>query len=290
MKLPHEPHVEFAGRTDIGSVREENQDTIRLPDDSVPEGRGLLLALADGMGGLAHGKLASSIAVDALFEAYYGDKAPVPRSIGRGVESANSKVFGAAQGERASRMGTTLTAAVVRDAELWIAHVGDSRAYLVRDGKAVTLTNDHTTVGDLVRMKLLSPDKVRAHAQRSMLNRAVGLGLFVKPDVTRTRLLNGDRVLICSDGVWSVIEDEEIGAIVSSAKVVDELCESLIATAIERGSDDNVSAIAIKIDLEEPPEPRAKEIGKARAFLARAASALRGSASAAIDNPRKERA
>jgi protein phosphatase len=248
MTLPQAPGVDFAGLSDIGSVREENQDTIRLPEPGLPPERGLLYALADGMGGLAQGKLASSMAVDAMFESIYSGRAPVPRCMGKGVELANSKVVGASMNQGNTRMGTTLTAANLLGDELWIAHVGDSRAYLVRDGSARLLTSDHTAVGDMVRMRLLTPDKVRTHVQRSTLNRAVGLGLFVRPEVVKTRLRSGDAVVICSDGLWSVIEDEEIGQIVSSSAEPETLCAYLIDEAISRGSDDNVSVIAVRLN------------------------------------------
>jgi serine/threonine protein phosphatase PrpC len=261
MTIPSAPGIEFAGGSDIGAVREENQDTIRLPDPGAPPGRGLLYALADGMGGLAHGKLASALAVDALFEAFYGTKAPIPKSLGRGVETANSKVFGAAQGLGAARMGTTLTAANVHGDSLCIVHVGDSRAYLVRDGRPMLLTNDHTTVGDLVRMKLIGPDKVRTHAQRSMLNRAVGLGLFVRPDITRVKLRDEDRIVICSDGLWSAVEDRDLASMATASDDLDEVCSSLIGAAIEGDSDDNVSVIVVRVG---------------RASSAQGASAARG--------------
>jgi protein phosphatase len=262
MTITSAPGIEFAGGSDIGAVRGENQDSIRLPDPSLPPERGLLYALADGMGGLAHGKLASTIAVDALFESFYGAKAPIPRSLGRGVETANSKVFGAAQGLGAARMGTTLTAAHVLGDSLCVVHVGDSRAYLVREGRATLLTNDHTTVGDLVRMKLISPDKVRTHAQRSMLNRAIGLQLFVRPDVTRLKLRDDDRIVICSDGLWSAIEDEDLASMVAESAGVDEACSTLIGAAIERGSDDNVSAIVVRVGFEGGGRRGAESPGK----------------------------
>jgi protein phosphatase len=247
MTIASTPHIDFAGNSEAGPVREENQDSIRLPDqDCLPE-RGLLYGLADGMGGLANGKMASSMALDTLFEAFYRTRSPIPKSMGQGIEQANLKVYNAAQGLGPARMGTTLTAVNVLDQNLCVAHVGDSRAYLLRDGKARLLTNDHTAVGELVRMKLVSPDKVRTHAQRSILNRAVGLGLFVRPDITSQRLEGEDRIILCSDGLWSALEDEEIGAIASSDASVDELCANLVAAALDRGSDDNVSTIVIRV-------------------------------------------
>lgn len=249
MTITSAPGIEFAGGSDIGAVREENQDSIRLPDPSLPPERGLLYALADGMGGLAHGKLASAMAIDALYETFYGATAPIPRSLGKGVETANSKVFGAAQGLGAARMGTTLTAANLLGDSLCIAHVGDSRAYLVRDGRPRLLTNDHTTVGDMVRMKLIPPEKVRTHAQRSMLNRAIGIGLFVRPDVETIKVREGDRIVICSDGLWSAIEDEDLASMAAARRDLEEICSSLIEAAILRGSDDNVSVIVVRVGL-----------------------------------------
>src|SRR5258707_8714271 len=104
-------------------------------------------------------------------------------------------------------MGTTLTAAYVYGDVLYLAHVGDSRAYLIRDGRSICLTSDHTTVGDMVRSNLISSDKIRTHAQRSILTKSVGTALFVQPDIIQQRLREGDRLVLCSDGVWSVIED-----------------------------------------------------------------------------------
>ena len=114
-------------------------------------------------------------------------------------------------------MGTTLTAVGIRGRRLWIAHAGDSRAYLVRHGRSRCLTEDHTAVGDLVRMNIISKDKVRTHAHRSILTRAVGLGMFLQPDVLSMRLQAGDRMVLCSDGLWSSIEDEEIGSLAAQA-------------------------------------------------------------------------
>ncbi len=247
MTLPTAPDIDFGGDCDIGTVREENQDSIRLPDPRLPLERGLLFGLADGMGGCAHGKLASSLALDVLFDHFYGGGNSISKSLGRGIETANTEVFKTAQGLGPARMGTTLTAVGIRGGELCVGHVGDSRAYLVRDGMATCLTNDHTDVGELVRMKVLSPDKVRTHAQRSLLNRAVGLGLFVRPDVREMKLRDGDKIILCSDGLWSVIEDQELGSIAASPDPVEFSTRKLVKAAIERGSDDNISVIVVHV-------------------------------------------
>ena len=230
-----------------GLVRDENQDSLRVADDD-PHGHGHLCVLADGMGGYAHGALASRTAVEALWAAFYGGRPQrALQNLRRGFDQANLEVHRAAQRLGAGRIGTTLTAARIAGDELTVAHVGDSRGYLVRDGQARCLTNDHTVVGDLVRMKVLSPDQVRTHARRSVLSKSLGTGLFVQPDVTRLKLRQGDILILCSDGVWSVVEDAEFASLAAEEPDPGTLSRSLIELAMLRESDDNVSAIAVHI-------------------------------------------
>jgi protein phosphatase len=144
-------------------------------------------------------------------------------------------------------MGTTLTVATMTGNILYLLHVGDSRAYLIRDGRASLLTRDHTVVGDMVRSRIITPDKMRTHHQRSVLTRAVGLGLFVQPDIDQVPLKRGDRIVICSDGLWSVVEDDEFAALSLQSRNVSELTESLINLALERDTDDNCSAVSIQV-------------------------------------------
>ncbi len=240
--------IESSGVSHVGPVREDNQDAIQLSDQQLPLERGWLYALADGMGGYAHGRMASTLALEKMFEAFYGERVmPIPQVLRRGVEQANLGVYKTAQHLNAGRMGTTLTAVGVVGNTLHLAHVGDSRAYLIRDRRAMCLTNDHTTVGDLVRMKVLPPDKVRTHAQRSILTKGIGLGLFVQPDIAQFALKEGDRIVLCSDGVWSVIEDHEFAKVASHAHDARDLSQRLIDLALERETDDNASAVTVHI-------------------------------------------
>jgi PPM family protein phosphatase len=255
MTLGIAPGIEFDGLSEVGSVREENQDSIRIPDSSLRLERGLLWALADGMGGLSHGRLASSLALEAIFEEFYGSDNAIQKSLVKGIETANSRLLGKAHALGSVRMGTTLTAAIVSGDRLHIGHVGDSRAYLVRGGRTECLTSDHTMVGDLVRMKVIAPDKVRSHAQRSILNRAVGLELFVRPDIKEFRIQGGDRVVICSDGLWGSVDDAELGEIASACEYPDDASRELVDLALARGSDDNISVIVLNIKRTDPPEP-----------------------------------
>lgn len=252
-----QPEIESDGISLVGPVREDNQDSIRLPDESHPLDMGHLFAVADGMGGYAHGGMASNLAIQALYESYY-DRADRPPQKGMqvGVERANLSVYQTAQRLGVSRMGTTLTALSIRGRQLFLAHVGDSRAYLLRKGKISCLTQDHTAVGDLVRMKVISPDRVRTHAQRSILNRAIGLGLFVQPDLDALALEEGDRLVLCSDGLWSVIEDPDFADAMRAASSAEALSQRLANIALDHGTDDNISAVSVFVHaLADVPAP-----------------------------------
>lgn len=240
------PEIESGGLSLIGSVREDNQDAIYMPDGLYPPEMGLLYAIADGMGGYTHGSVASSLALESLVDTLFERDAPNPKALITGVEKANLEVYKAAQRLAAGRMGTTLTAAYVIGDTLHLAHVGDSRAYLIRDGRSTCLTSDHTTVGDMVRAKLISPEKIRTHAQRSVLTKAIGLGLFVQPDVTQHQLLEGDRLVLCTDGVWSVINDDEFAQVANDPSL-DQSSQNLVDLALKRDTDDNVSVVIFHI-------------------------------------------
>ena len=242
------PEIEAGGLSVVGPVREDNQDSIHIPKGEPGSPAGLLFAVADGMGGYAHGGVASMLALETLVGTLATQNGnPVTKALQRGVESANLKVYQKAQQLRAGRMGTTLTAAYLFGESLHVAHVGDSRAYLIRDGRATCLTADHTTVGDMVRAKILSPDKIRTHAQRSVLNRALGIGLFVQPDITQHKLREDDRLVLCSDGVWSVIEDDEFGRIARENVPVEIISRNLIDLALEHETDDNASVVVLHL-------------------------------------------
>lgn len=238
--------IESSGLSEIGSVREDNQDSIYLPDGLYAPEMGLLYAVADGMGGYTHGSVASSLAIESLVDALFDRDTPNPKALLTGIEKANLEVYKAAQRLSAGRMGTTLTAAYILDDTLHLAHVGDSRAYLIREGRSVCLTSDHTTVGDMVRSKLISSDKIRTHAQRSILTRAIGLGLFVQPDIDEYKLREGDRLVLCTDGIWSVLEDNEF-AHVALEPSTEQSSQNLIDLALSRHSDDNVSAVVLHL-------------------------------------------
>jgi PPM family protein phosphatase len=242
------PLIESSGLSHAGPVRDDNQDSIHLPDGSLPPELGLLYAVADGMGGYAHGAVASALAIQKLKETLYnGNGMSKSKVLRRGIESANLSIYKEAERLGAGRMGTTLTAAYILEDKLHLVHVGDSRAYLIRGRQATCLTTDHTTVGDLVRSKLITADKVRTHSQRSILTKSVGIGLFIKPDISLHKLQEEDYLILCSDGVWSVIQDEEFAQIVNENEEIDQIAQNLLKLALERQTDDNVSVVAIHI-------------------------------------------
>jgi serine/threonine protein phosphatase PrpC len=242
------PEVEVGALSVAGPVREDNQDAILCPNGSAPALAGLLHAVADGMGGYSFGGLASDLALKAL-TAQLADRVSTPpgKALRSGMEAANLDVYKASQRMGAGRMGTTLTAAYLIGDTLHLAHVGDSRAYLLRDGHAACLTSDHTVVGDMVRSRLIPPERLRTHAQRSVLTRAIGLGLFIQPDLSRVQVKAGDRIVLCSDGVWSVILDDEFAGLAGSTPTPRALSQQLVDLALERQTDDNCSVVAIHI-------------------------------------------
>jgi protein phosphatase len=231
-------------------VREDNQDTILTVSAPGPEGAPgpMLAALADGMGGYSLGGLASQVTVEAfrlVCEAAGPDLSL--KTFKSGFEQANVRVLRETERQRAGRMGATLTAAAVAGRKLLTGHIGDSRLYLVRGRKASLLTTDHSQVGELVRMKALSPDKVRTHARRSILTRSIGMALIAQPDFSEHTLQEGDRLILACDGVWAMIQDEEFGEIGAATGSPHHLSQELVDLAIERGTDDNVSVVSVFI-------------------------------------------
>jgi PPM family protein phosphatase len=242
------PEIESGGLSVVGPVREDNQDSIHLPREKSATGSGLLFAVADGMGGYAHGGVASLLALETFSGILASQNgSPITKSLQRGVETANLSVYQKAHQLGAGRMGTTLTAAYVLGDMLHLTHVGDSRAYLIRDRRATCLTADHTTVGDMVRAKILSPDKIRTHAQRSILNKAIGIGLFVQPDITQHKLREDDRLVLCSDGVWSVIDDDDFARVAAEKASVELISQNLIDLALQHETDDNASVVVFHL-------------------------------------------
>jgi protein phosphatase len=241
-----------SGQSYVGTLRADNQDSFRIcepDDDQTRRSFGCLYAVADGMGGYQYGDIASAQAIKTFFETFYSGKgAKSAKNLQRAVHAANLAVYQLAQLLDRARLGTTLSAVNLAGDRLYLAHVGDSRVYLIRDRQATCLTRDHTKVGDLVALRALSPDKVRTHASRSELNRSIGTGLFVQPDIRQLALHAGDAIVLCSDGMWSVIEDDEFAELAYDIEKPRDLGQVLMDIALKRDSDDNLSLVAIRIE------------------------------------------
>ncbi|HEX2908795.1 MAG TPA: protein phosphatase 2C domain-containing protein [Phototrophicaceae bacterium] len=258
----------FFGSSETGTVREDNQDAIRWhepTDEPTQQNYGRLYAIADGMGGYEHGGVASTLALETLFNTFYsGTPRKSPQNLKQGLQAANLAVYQTGQ-RLGTRMGTTLSAINLIGSEVHIAHVGDSRIYHVHDRQAVCLTNDHTMVGELVRMRVLPPDKVRTHDRRSVLQKCLGLDLFVQPDFSRYVINDDDYLILCTDGLWAFVEDDDFAQIVTDVQEPQLVGQNLIELALSRSSDDNLSVLVIQVqrpDVQSEQSPQPKGLRK----------------------------
>jgi PPM family protein phosphatase len=233
---------EIALRTDIGTKREENEDSCGHLVESADS---VLFAVADGIGGYEGGEIASAMAVEITLKAYR--ESPVSWEPGkrlyRAVQRANIEIHDRALTvPELRRMGTTLTAAVVSNGILYAAHVGDSRLYLIRRGRISQITKDHTAVQERVRMGLMTATRARNHPDRSMLTRSIGQELIVSVDRITLGLEQDDRLLVCSDGLHGVLEDAELERALRGLSTK-EACDHLIDLANQHGTADNLTAV-----------------------------------------------
>jgi PPM family protein phosphatase len=226
--------VDVGASSDVGRLRTINEDGFVVDD------RLALYAVADGMGGHRAGEVASATALEALRAAIAGGKA-----LDAAIVVANSAVFQKAATDRElSGMGTTLTAiAIVGDATLLIGHVGDSRAYRVRDGAIAQITDDHSLVEELVREGRISPEDAKVHPRRAVVTRAIGIDADVDVDLYTVDAHTGDRILICSDGLHACVPEDRIAAILRDTDDLQAATRSLIQAALAAGGPDNVTVI-----------------------------------------------
>ena len=245
--------LDIGRRTDIGRRREHNEDCLAIyhhPElQEEIDSRGTLLIVADGMGGYAAGEVASRTAVEAVLNAYYGDlSGGMTESLTRAVRQANRAVL-----EEANRdadhagMGTTLALAVVWSGQLAVANVGDSRVYLIRDGRIAQISRDHSWIAELLAVGKITPEEARHHPMRNVVTRSLGgrpeLDIEVYPPL---KLRRGDIALVCSDGLWGMVSAEQMLQIVESHSA-QAGADALVATANEAGGHDNITAIVCRV-------------------------------------------
>ena len=248
------PHLVAAGLTHPGQVRPLNEDAFKIADEPETghmwESRGRLLVVADGMGGHAAGEVASQLAVDTLYQHYYDeDDVPLPPAIRleRAVTEANLSVYEqAVRIDAQSGMGTTLVAAVIHEGRVLIANVGDSRAYLIRDGEATQITNDHSWVAEQVKLGTITEDQAENHAYRNLVTRCLGHRPGMQVDIFEHRLRAGDTVLLCSDGLSNQVSDAELASVLS-LQGPEPAVESLVDMANERGGPDNITGVVARV-------------------------------------------
>ena len=223
--------------TDVGKGRSGNEDRFLVDPDHQ------LYAVADGMGGHRAGEVASATAIESLQGAYQAGAA-----LDEAVGEANAAVFAKASTNVDMRgMGTTLTAVALRDGGIALfGHVGDSRAYLMRDGGVTQVTDDHSLVEQLVREGRLSPEEALHHPQRAIITRALGVDPDVEVDTYRVDLLPGDRLILCSDGLTNMVADDLIAAVLRGQSDPQEAAERLVDMANDAGGDDNITVVVLE--------------------------------------------
>lgn len=226
----------FGARTDVGYTREHNEDSLLVKPP--------LYAVCDGMGGHEAGEVASEIAVRELESHAPGE--PDADALGRAVDEANLAIIRAvSEGIGREGMGTTCTAAMLEGDQLAIAQCGDSRAYLLHNGVLQQLTRDHSLVADLVERGEIQPEEARTHPWRSYITRALGLDPRIHADLYELTVDSGDRLMLCSDGLYSLVDDTDIRRIMASTTHPQEAANALTEAALAAGGNDNVSVIVV---------------------------------------------
>jgi len=236
-----------AGVSDTGRKRRRNEDSYVC--------RPPLFAVADGVGGARAGELASSLAAEALSESAGSARLPGEERVASLIREANRRVYERASSDQdLSGMGTTMTLALADDGVVAIGHVGDSRAYLIRDGRLEQVTQDHSLVAELMRDGRLSPEEAATHPQRSVITRVLGTDPDVDVDTFSVRARRGDLFLLCSDGLTGMLSDEQILMVVERHRDnLDAAARALIKAANRGGGDDNITVVFFEIaDAEEP--------------------------------------
>ncbi len=229
----------YAG-SDTGRQRRANEDSLLA--------RSPLFVVADGMGGAQAGEVASRIAVESFGEGLGASKSP-EETLAEYARAANARIheLSRSNAEQAG-MGTTLTALYVGELEVAIAHVGDSRAYCLREGELLRLTDDHSLVDELIRQGRLTPEEAEDHPQRSIITRALGPEEMVEVDTRSYRARAGDVYLLCSDGLTTMLGEAQLAEVLRAHRDLHEAGEALIAQANEAGGRDNITVILLRVE------------------------------------------
>src|SRR5213592_2702528 len=281
-RTPKPVKIQVFAKTDLGKTRDHNEDRFLVADLTRGEAplqapvrehdvgeRGTLLIVADGMGGAAAGELASQMAADTIYDqlirTWRSEKEATPQRFAyrlkESVEVANGQIHSYAKAHPEVRgMGTTTTAVGVLNDHVYLTQVGDSRAYLIRDGQAVQLTRDQSLMQRLVEAGELTEEEAARSERRNIILQALGPDARVKVDLTHQEVRKGDILVLCPDGLTGTVKKEEIAAVATRERDLQAACDKLIALANERGGPDNITVVLARFDGEglRPPEPNAE--------------------------------
>jgi PPM family protein phosphatase len=246
--------LEFVERTDVGRVRDHNEDYLGHASPGGPaqaRTHGWLFVLADGVGGHEQGEVASRVAVESMIIGFSKAKdgeahaALLPRL----VQQANAHVFEAAMagGRAAAGMATTMVTCALRYDRVTVAHVGDSRCYLIRNGQAVQITRDHTVANEQIRLGVVTAQEAEEGSTRHILSRSLGTELIANIETNDHQVFAGDVLLLCSDGLHGSVPSSEMGALCGHGADLPVAAEKLIALANDRGGHDNISVLLVRV-------------------------------------------
>jgi len=246
--------VTIGSATHPGMTKKENQDhhIYYLPENSSDKKKGILLAVADGMGGHSGGEIASKLAIDVLKETYYSDSlSVVSQSLEKAFLKANEEVIATGSNDiNLEGMGSTMTAVVLRKNKMYFAHVGDSRGYIIYQNEISQFTEDHSYVASLVKAGVITEEEAINHPDDNIITRAIGIESDLKIDTSEKheKLQKNQYILICCDGLYKVVSNEEIVNAVYQYQVPDDICEKLVKKANENGGPDNITVLVARIN------------------------------------------
>lgn len=245
-------HVSVGAKTDLGRVRENNEDKFEfyIPDDElILASRGQIFVVCDGMGGHAAGQIASELACKTFIDVYLSHPGGDPKeALSTAIHAANRWVFLTARANTARKdMGTTLSALVLLQEKAYCVQVGDSRIYRLRDGELSQITQDHTFVNELVRAGTITPEEAINHPRKNVITRAVGVEEIVAPDFFEFDIVEGDIYFLCSDGVMNHVDDEGIHQILSTNGPA-AAAWKMVGQALLGGGSDNTTAMVLRVE------------------------------------------
>lgn len=236
--------------TDTGNVRENNEDSYYISDNKNLN----LFIVADGMGGCNGGEVASKYAVETVTKYFFDnydncnkDDESIKKFIKDAITTANSFVFNKSFSDiDLTGMGTTLTLLLIENNNYFVGHIGDSRAYLIRDGSLIQITEDHSYVEELVKLGRITQEEARIHPQKNIITRALGIDEDIEVDIFTGKVLKNDVYLLCTDGLTNMLTDDLILKEFKNSENINEACDNLINLAKQNGGYDNITIVAVK--------------------------------------------